>query len=198
MKPRTHKLLLDLHLYLGLLCAPYLILYGISALAFNHEWRSERSETSWEAQIEPLPITAPATTPEATVANAELARERLGLIGNVPAWRVKLEGGALAFYVGRPGARYEVSVAANGRARVDKSRGGVLSVLRGLHGSHGFGGSSWARTWRFYTDLSLLGFGVSVSTGLLIWARRRGARVVGSATLALGAAAFSLALAALW
>ena len=44
----------------------------------------------------------------------------------------------------------------------------------------------------------MLGFGVSVSTGLLIWARRRGARVVGSATLALGAAAFSLALAALW
>ena len=36
------KWLLNIHLYGGLLCSSYLLLYGVSSLYFNHEFTSSQ------------------------------------------------------------------------------------------------------------------------------------------------------------
>ena len=47
------KILLDIHIYLSLLCAGYMIIYGVSGIAFNHDVHpSERDGVEWEAVVE--------------------------------------------------------------------------------------------------------------------------------------------------
>ena len=47
------KIVLDIHIYLSLLCAGYMIIYGVSGIAFNHDVHpSERDGVEWEAVVE--------------------------------------------------------------------------------------------------------------------------------------------------
>ena len=50
--------MLDVHIYLGLLCAGYLVIYGVSTLSFNHprQWLTpEESRAEWQWEIEMPP-----------------------------------------------------------------------------------------------------------------------------------------------
>ena len=76
------KILLDIHIYLSLLCAGYMIIYGVSGIAFNHHLRPPATEgATWEASIR-----VPALDKDQAI--AEAARDRLDLSGWVPSWRL--------------------------------------------------------------------------------------------------------------
>ena len=50
MSPGIRKILLKIHLYGGLLVFPYLIIFGLSSLNFNHHFGFMEEKQEWEAQ----------------------------------------------------------------------------------------------------------------------------------------------------
>lgn len=62
LSPRAKKLIRRTHLYLGLFLIPWLLLYGVTALLFNHgEWMTNRKYNTLPAQAEAyLPAAAKA------------------------------------------------------------------------------------------------------------------------------------------
>lgn len=185
--------LLDLHLYVGLLCAPYVVIYGLSAIAFNHEITGGGRES--DRQV-PLHVTLPAKDPAA----AEAVRQALGLVGWIPTPRIQRRGPErIVMLVGRPGSELRVDADAGaGVARIHERRFGVVGVLRGLHGLKELAGTRWGRSWGIYTELSAWGILFSVLSGTWLCLPRRGARLLAGGLLALGSVAAVALAAAVW
>ena len=192
VKPHTTGLLLTVHLYLGLLFAGYLIVYGLSSLTFNHKTRPTKTLTTWETRVE-------APEPRADVRMAVDLRRSLGLFGAVPAGKVKrTRRGELAFPVRRPGRLYKIRYR-DGLAGVQETDWGVLGVVQALHGRGIVPGSLWGVTWGLYTEVSFWAVCLSVLTGATLWWRRRTDRRLGAVSLVLGAGGgLALMLALLW
>lgn len=158
--------ILDLHLYLSLLCAPYLVVYGLSTLSFNHgwEWISPGEETYvWQQE---------AGRPEGDT-DLEIAaeiRDSLGLTGGIAPWQVQNSTDELLFVAGGPGKRYEVSWSPQTNvASVRETRSGFWGVMRALHGLGTINGTSWGWMWRLYTLTSVGALMFAVTTGLYLW-----------------------------
>ena len=183
--------LLDLHLYLGLLCLPYIVVFGVSSILLNHGVRNEAT-TQWQREI-----AAPKAPHDKARAAATLAA--LGLSGSVLAHTVKRDdAGALQFKAIRPGRSYQVELRTSGAARVRESSGGVLGALRDLHGLHDTQSSRWSLSWALYTELATAALLFSIASGAyLIWPRR-GERAFGLGAGALGLAAAALLAAVIW
>ncbi len=195
MRPRVRKLLLDLHIYSGLVCAGYLVIYGLSSLAFNHSgpfFQAAEEIVEWERQL-----TLPAThEPQARAAEI---REALGLIGYAPPWLIRADAQDFEFQIRRPGKAYRVNVSeSDGRVRVQETRRGIWSVLIGLHGMHELPGSAWSRAWRVYTDFSIWAIAFSVLSGALVWWPLRSGQSVGWLALILGSGGGIALMLALW
>ncbi len=184
MSPRLRRVLLSLHLYLGLLMAPYLLVYGVSTWLLNRDGPAEDAAPAhtWSAAVD----VTPAPDDRAT---AERVRDALGLFGHVPPWRVEAGEDALRFVVSRPGRLYHLRYApAEGRVEVETLDKGLGAVLKGLHGLHVLPGSRWVASWALYTELSVVALGLMVVSGLWLdarrWRRRPGAALGLAAAIA--------------
>ncbi len=174
------KLLLDIHLYLGLVCAVYLVIYGISTMAFNHSWKTEPVKSSWEAVVK-IPVGLEGE------ALGEALRDSLGLVGWVPAWLIRKTDEGFRLFVGRPGREYEIYLnTATGHARVDETDKGLLSILCGLHGMRSFPGSTWSHAWSVYSEISIWALIFSALSGVYFWWLRVPERRVGWWLLGMG------------
>lgn len=185
MKPALRAFVLNLHLYGGLLGAPYLVIYGLSSLAYNHPtaalFQSEPQVSVYGASIDPLAIEQPDRA-------AAVARDALGLIGFIPAWKTtRDEEGGLSFDVNRPGRRYQVRlVESTGEATLKRTDTGIWSVIGGLHGMTQFPGSAWMMTWGAYTYFSIAMIVFAVGSGAVLWWTRTRARAAALGVLILG------------
>src|SRR4051794_19631564 len=90
------KVILNIHMYGGLLCFSYLIIFGISSLNFNHPFAFTRAKfepTVWEKPVElhDLPRVTPEMPNEQRVkAKADannIVRRALGLFGYQRPWK---------------------------------------------------------------------------------------------------------------
>lgn len=184
------KWVLRVHLYLGLLCAPYLILFGVSSLNYNHpfDFTKERTATrTWEK-----PVTLPPVA--ANEKESEAVRDALGLMGWTIPWETHRDGGGdLHFGLARPGKHYTVHVLrSSGAVRVDERPEGYWTVVRHLHGNKGVPGSWLMTVWGGYTELCTAVVLFAAASGVYLFATRRKDRT--AAWTVLGAAtALSLA-----
>lgn len=183
--------LLDLHLYLGLLCLPYVVVFGVSSILLNHGVRSETT-TEWQREI-----AAPSAESDSARATATL--DALALTGSVQAHTVKRDGaGGLRFKAIRPGRSYQVELAASGQVSVRETGGGMLEISRDLHGLHDTQSSRWSLSWALYTELATAVLLFSIASGVVLIWPRRGERAFGLGAGALGLAAVALMAAAIW
>ncbi len=183
--------LLDLHLYLGLLCAPYLVVYGVSAISFNHDWVTTPWTSEWEASA----------TGNSSATDAEQADEvqrALGLWGFIPAKSVaRDEASRLSFVVNRPGRSYRVSWSAQqSSARIEETHRGVVDVLRGLHGLRRMNGAPLSVAWGLYSELSVWVMIFAVATGIYLYSSR--GDWIGWSLLGGGSAVFAALAVAVW
>ena len=182
--------LIDLHLYLGLLCLPYLVVFGVSSIALNHDLgRATRSE--WSARVAPAHADQ-----DASAARAALAE--LGLSAGVLEHTLEREAsGALRFEALRLGRSYQVAIDAAGAARVRELNGGVVGIVRGLHGRHDTS-SAWGFSWALYTELATAVLLFSIVSGIVLVWPRAGERALGYGACALGLIATAALAAAIW
>ncbi len=191
---RARRWLFHTHLYLGLACAPYLVIYGVSSLAFNHGWGEPTDAIAEAAQPTERWTVSLEAIARPPMQRARSARAQLEIAGALQGWTVRArEDGSLSFRVARPGKRYDITIDKSGRtAEIQATRSGWLGVVRELHGlhtlPHSLWGPLWASSWTVYTHLSLVAVSVSLATGSLLFWRTRRDRTLGLTALALGAA----------
>ena len=183
--------LLDPHLYLGLLCLPYLVVFGVSSIALNHDIQRETT-SAWSAQIAPLAEDALPLQATATLGALELRANVL------PHTLVRGEAGTLAFRAIRPGRSYQVSVTPGGAVRVREADSGVLGIVRALHGASDRQSSLWSFGWALYTELATAVLLFSIASGVLLMLPRASGRALGFGAGALGLAACVALATAIW
>ena len=176
---------LKIHLYLGLLCSSYLVVFGVSSLNFNHpfDFTKPRTETvTWERSLALPPVGD--NGPE-----SEAVRDALGLMGWTIPWETSRESnGDLHFGLARPGKHYTIHVLrGRGVVRVDERKEGYWTVTRALHGNHGVPRSKLMTAWGWYTELCTLVVLFAAASGVYLFATRRKDRraawaVLGAAT----------------
>ena len=173
--------LLTIHLYGGLLCAPYLIIFGVSALLFNHPfaWVSPVSAPlEWQQAISIDPATDNATM-------AKSVRDSLGLMGWPVVRQTKRDAsGDLHFDIERPGKSYTVyTLLGEGKVRVEERRKGFWQVIKSLHGLDQLPNSQFVPWWGVYTEVCI-GFMLFAGiSGVYLWVVTRRERVIGRITL---------------
>ncbi len=163
------KWILRLHLYGGLLCSSYLLLFGISSLLFNHhaDFANPKGQTTtWERDVTPGNSVGDA-------AEAKSVHHELGLIGWAYAEH-RERNGDLVFTASRPGKLYHIRVSEGGtHATVQETRVGAWEVVRGLHGLEELPNSRFMSIWGLYTELCTFVVLFAAVSGVYLWATTR-------------------------
>lgn len=174
-----------IHLYGGLACFWYLLVFGVTTLRFNHPGLlPERHDpaTHWEQAL---------VVPDLSdnLKLGETVRGSLDLIGWVLPWNLqKMPSGDLRFELVRPGRNYRVTTdRAGGRVSVEERVTGLGPAINFMHGStEGIPGTGFLRLWSLYTELTTgLVLFLSVS-GVVLWWRRSRDRRLAAVVVLLG------------
>jgi hypothetical protein len=156
--------LLDLHLYLGLLCLPYVVVFGISSILMNHRIDFE-TKREWQAQVAPLGT----RMKDFEAAGVWDALDRRGRI----LWYTVTVGDAaeIGFQAVWPGRSYQVTAERGGRVSVVERNFGFLGTVKALHGLSDRNNSRWVLGWTLYTELTVMALVVSIGSGatLALW-----------------------------
>jgi hypothetical protein len=177
------KLMLTLHLYGGLLCAPYLLIFGFSSLTFNHhfaflEGKEKGLPTTWVAPLTVSPVND-------KDAMAECVRDSLGLMGWPLPWKTRVEpSGDIEFEMERPGKSYKINTdLKNHSAIVEARRKGVWEVINSLHALGSVPNARFTGSWAVYTELCTAFTLFAGVSGIYLWVNSRRERRVGLITL---------------
>jgi hypothetical protein len=181
------NLLRKIHIYGGLICSSYLVIFGVSSLNFNHEFgKGSNKKVTWERSLKILDM-------ENNMALSESVRDSLGLFGWPLPWETRRdEQGNFHFGISRPGKHYSVSVFfAENRIAVVETRKGFWPVVNSLHAVMGVPSSPFMSLWGAYTELCTWVVLFSAASGIYLWTHRQKERLVGWVLL-LGASGTSL------
>ena len=166
------KLILIIHAYLGLLCVPYLLIFGVSSLNVNHNFFEKNKSilrNSWIQQIE---------VPE------ELRTEDLG---NALADSLDLFGWYIPWESYSNNSKHHIKISHFGKEYVfekfrDDNQVRIQEYSRGtgdiLFGLHALGGGVpkapfWINIWKYYQDLTVYASLFWAITGVYMWAGKR-------------------------
>jgi hypothetical protein len=185
------KWILNLHLYGGLICAPYLIIFGFSSLHFNHHFsfvNPPSKPIEWQA-----PLTVPSESDPLVMGRS--VRDSLGLIGwPIPQRSKRDAAGDWEIAIERPGKSYIIHTSfSEHRVRVEERHKGVWQVINSLHALPDVPNSRYAFLWGFYTEVCTWFVFLAAVSGIYLWANSRRERRAGTITvLAAGLTAIGL------
>jgi hypothetical protein len=195
------KIILNIHMYSGLLCFSFLLIFGISALVFNHPFIFTRTPSSVKTWTVPLAL------PPLARSDGQSPAEKLPMVSRNNASILKALG-SFAMPSGaadgswtdadtyhahfhRAGKEYDIDVhPGQNSATITQSRMNFWMMTAFLHNDSY---APFAVTWTWYVELCTICVIVAAVTGIYLWPlqardRRAGLLVIG----AFGA--FSLAL----
>jgi len=175
-----YRYLRNTHLYLGLSCCLFVLMYGVSSVQMSHN--------SW-FNLRPAVTTSTYTlAPQASDARA-IARELMdghGLRGEVT--QVRPVPAGLAFSMTRPGTVYQVDyAAATGQTRVRDNHAGFMGMMNRIHHVAGVRHDYWLiNAWGAFVGFVSLALMVLGATGIYLWFKLYNERVFGGILLAIG------------
>lgn len=188
------SLLLKVHIYAGLICSSYLLIFGISSLNYNHNFGKASIESvTWERSLKLVDM-------ENNMALSKAVRDALGLIGwPLPSETHRDDQGNLHFGLYRPGKKYTIRVLFDeNRVRVEETRKGFWEVFDSLHAKMGVPSSRFMSLWGVYTELCTWVILFSTVSGVYLWTRRRSERLTGWILLAGGSGTSLLFMVYVW
>ena len=188
------SLLLKVHIYAGLSCSSYLLIFGISSLNYNHNFgKPSNQKVTWERSLK-------LSDTRNDAALSETVRDALGLMGWPLPWETHRDGdGNLRFGLSRPGKHYTIHVLFDkNQVRVEETRKGFWEVVNRLHAVMAVPSSPFMRFWGAYTELCTWVVLFSTASGVYLWTRRRSERLTGWILLAGGPGTSLLFMVYVW
>ena len=167
----TWRTLLHIHAYLGLLCAPYLLIFSLSSLDFNHHFISEKplgSPHTWETELSIPPH-------DDLEAVSQAVMDSLGIFGWFLPWDSYRDSSQIYLEVSQPGKKYAITLHENGTTKVEAFPESGANVMKLLH----FLGESiphapwWVNTWQHYQSLTVYALLFWVLSGIILWMRKK-------------------------
>jgi len=165
---KWRNLLLKIHSYLGLFCAPYLLIFGITSLHFNHGFlsndRTEKNTVTYENVA-----FDPEQEPKELVTS--IAKE-LGLMGWFIPWETWEKDGILHSAVTHTGLSYNFRInLSTHKVEITRFYKSQRELLYGLHalGESIPRGTWWINTWKQYQTLTVYSLVFWVITGIYFW-----------------------------
>jgi hypothetical protein len=175
-----YKIIRNIHLFLGLLCFSFLLMYSVSAVQMSHvEWFSDKPTVTEQ--------TVPVSLAEAqNLRSFAQALMRAGMWGELQ--NVAQDAAGFRFRIVRAGTIHDVDyVAGSPAAQVKTSVAGMMGMLNRLHHTAGFyreqSITDWWAVFVALTSLALLTLG---ATGVYMWFRAYKERVLGGIFLSVG------------
>ena len=200
MNQRLYSITRDLHLYLGLFFAPFVVAFSISVFFLVHSWVPGQknkpgpprvvADVAFPANVESLDGRARVDALRTALPAMGVAGE-IGFVRHIPKQR------RLVFPVSVPGRETSIDLnLATHTARITQRDSGIWDGLVALHKSPGPHlvniRMNWfpMLVWRWFADATVyLVFFISIS-GVYLWAVLRAERGAGLALLAAGVLSF--------
>ncbi|MDL1890499.1 hypothetical protein FBQ96_13140 [Nitrospirales bacterium NOB] len=200
MNKRLYTLTRDLHLYLGLFIAPFVLVFSISVFFLVHAWSPGANEPAGPKRVVSdvaLPADLENLGGRARVDALQTVLAEIGLTGEIGYVGHNVKGRTLRFPVVVPGRETSVEVDLAARtAAIGQRETGFSDALVALHKSPGPHlvdiRMNWLPmgVWRWLADGTVyLLFFISIS-GVYLWAVLRAERRTGLALIAAGAISF--------
>ncbi len=162
------NLLQKIHIYGGLLFFPYLLIFGLSTLHINHDFKIFREKQDWTERKMVIDI----AEIEDNQQLAESIRDSLGLIGWCPWWTQNRNESRFRFSIDHFGSEHRISAnLGTGEVIVNRRYKGFLSVLHSMH----FLGSDVPRanrvinSWQYYQDFTVFYLIIAIITGIYMF-----------------------------
>ncbi len=162
------KIFRGIHIYGGLLSMVYLLVVGVSALNFQHNFLPEQpvDTISYTQTIEFDPTLKIDSL-------AKIIRNELGIKGHLPPWEFRENNqGMVRFAIFRPARIYEVKLNRNSsRIHIDEIHFSLGRILRALH----FGsiknqlGDILLNIWSWYGQISAMSALLAIVSGIYLW-----------------------------
>jgi hypothetical protein len=187
-----------LHFYLGLFVSPYVLLFAVSTIVLNHNWKlgdePDANGKTWRfvRQIRP-------PTGAGSLEQAKDILRQLGMAGEILYINHLPREGKLAFPVMKPGLETKVEFdVQNNSAIIEQQRTNFWKKLVYLHKSPGphnaniRGNWIYTRLWRVLADSVVYGLLFLTTGGVYLWAVIKAERKSGLISLGLGMVCFVL------
>ena len=185
-----------IHLYLGMLLLPWMLMYATSTVIFNHRGSSAHQAASdrpwrllWEKQYR-------IEVPKAAEALRETAGKILAEHGMNGAYFVQRQGQRLN--INLPNFRQPLRLSYDldaGRLRAEQREQSSTDILLRLHTRTGYGQPGLLNNvWAFFVDLYCVTTLVWIATGLFLWWKLPSTRSWGWLAIAGGLATFAIFL----
>lgn len=186
-----------IHLYLGLILSPWILLYAVSSIPFSHgrffdDLDKAKNQPNWTKAAE---IAFDAAVPSDKAGLRELGRAMMRAAGRQGAFGAYRQGekqvNVYHHSVWRSTQiKYFIE---ERRLVVEDKRFRWDHMLTGFHAKGGFEQDSLLHdSWGVVIDIACLGLILWVASGIYMWLPMRGLRRSGLVALAAGAASFAL------
>lgn len=174
-----YRSLRTLHLCLGLLALPALLVYGLSAIQFTLALKPDPP-----ARARQVPLRA---DPHDLVSSVDELATRHGVKGAIVFGRADQSGAQLELY--RGSTVHRVHLTPDGVAEVETRRGGPVGLFTGMHVVAGLEHADPpSRAWAVVSLVSGLSLLLLTLTGLVLWLQRPRERRLGLAFVLLNLA----------
>ncbi len=167
----TWRTLLQIHIYLGLFCLPYLIIFSLSSLDFNHHFLPATpllQDQLWETTVD-IPLH------DDLEAFSEELKDSLDLFGWFLPWDSYRDSSQAVIVLSRPGKRLDITVDSGGKVLVEEKAESTANLMKILHflGEDIPNAPWWVNTWKYYQDLTVYSMIFWVVTGIILWLRKK-------------------------
>ncbi|HEY1341571.1 MAG TPA: PepSY-associated TM helix domain-containing protein [Bryobacteraceae bacterium] len=174
-----YRILRNTHLFLGLFCCLFLLMYGVSAVQMSHN--------RW-FNLRPTVTTTDAALPPNSADARLIARElmdRYTVRGEVS--QVRVAPARVSFSIVRPGTVYQIDYnPATGRTQIRDNHAGFMGMLNRIHHIGGLWHDYWlTELWAAFVAVVSIALVVLAITGIYLWFKIHRERVIGAILLAL-------------
>ena len=174
---KIRNLIQKIHLYGGLLCFWYLIIFAVSSLNFQHHFGFMNPENPEEILERKLSVASGENLSDMAVS----IQNELDLAGWHLPWNTYHDSSGLFHTViNNPIAQYKITFdPTTSTAKIIRKERGNLMLLNSLHGFSGkMPNAPLMVFWKIYTYICLIIVTFSIFSGIWLWADRRSYKLI--------------------
>ena len=172
-KETYYSLIRTLHIYTGLFISPFVLIFGISVLAYNHAGILNRiSEVKSLPEIRTKLDHIPNDTTNLLIAKAII--QQLGINGEID--YINMNEDKISFPLNKPGlkSRVEVNTHTDSVLITSQMEGSIramnyLHIMPGQHNANIRGNSIFLKVWKVLADLVVGLLVFLVLSGIILW-----------------------------